>query len=288
MNKIKSITQTFLTLTLGLWAVGCTPLHISRTIGFPGLPPLGDVKKITVVEKMEDVSKPYQVVGKVTVYRSGTQIMKGASIRRITNQAATMGADGVIGLHRNWGGCLYSGLAVKWLAPGESPKPVTVPFTIAIMPIGNDALTHGDRTKLTADLQKNLMYAFETKGYYLMPDLVTGSAGGIEKAKLLDNDALEALGGKDVHLLAEVGFAGQSEYNAGIISGSFMVIHGKLLDKQTRKIVYEGTGKGSGGGLFNPTGGFIAALVDPNAKRAEAVMKGVMSAFRDLTDQSAA
>jgi hypothetical protein len=195
---VKTITAPlhwFLAPLAAFLFIGCTPLHLSRTVAVKGLPPVADASQVTVSEKTGEATKPHQIVGKVTVYRTGTRITKDASSKRICESAAQIGADGVIDLHPNFGKGLYSALAVKWLAPGETAKPKEVPFMVALLPIVMGANTPANRAEISDFVQQRLVYLLDSKGYYLMPQVVSGFDGGIKAAMKRDDAALQALGG---------------------------------------------------------------------------------------------
>lgn len=199
-NLLLIITGTFACLLFN----GCTPLHITKTTALNEAQPFGNAKNITVFEEGKNVERPYQILGKVTVYRSGTKITKGATTERICEQAATLGADGIIGLHRNYGGAMYSGIAVKWLAPGEASKPKDRPFVIALTPIITNVKMKGDPVKFAEGLQKLLVYHIETKGYYLQSQIVAECVGGFETANKMNDENLARLGGPDTDYLMEI------------------------------------------------------------------------------------
>lgn len=217
---LKQLYLPALVFAASLSFAGCTPLHITRTAAIKESVPVGDARKITVVEEGQAVAKPYQILGKVTVYRSGTKITKGGTTNRICDQAAQMGADGVIGLHRNYGGALYSGIAVKWIAPGEVPKPKDTSFIIALTPIVTNTNAKGDPKKFAEGLQKVLLYYIETKGYYLQPQIVEECVGGFETANRMDDEALRKLGGIDTDFLMEI-VVMDTKKNANV--GSFVM-----------------------------------------------------------------
>jgi hypothetical protein len=278
-SKQNAHMKTNLHILIGsllLLAAGCTPLKYNRTVALPGLPPVSDANQVRVVENLSEVTQPYQIVGKVTVYREGTRIMKNKSIERMSTQAAAMGADGIIGVHQNAGGGMYSCLAVKWLAPGETPKPATVPFIVAVLPIVPDPTAKGDQDKVIAVMEQVLHYPLESKGYYLLPGKTAGCDGGIEGAKHLNDASLQALGGPNAHVLLDLAFAGRSDVNILIASGSTISIRATLMEKSTRKVLYENVGTG------RVSAGFLINAMAPNAKRMDAAMIGTMAALRDL------
>ncbi|MEY4387722.1 MAG: hypothetical protein RLY20_3005 [Verrucomicrobiota bacterium] len=272
-----SFKQLALLISLSASVVGCTPLKSSRTVALPGLPPIKDVNQVRLVERIEDVNQPYQIVGKVTTYREGTRILKNSSVRRISEQAAAMGADGIIGLHNNPGHGLFSAITVKWLAPGESPKPLEVPFIVAVIPPAPDPTAPGNQEKIIQATQMHLMYALESKGYYYLPNQKVNITGGLEGAKLLNDSQWNALGSPNAHALLELAFIGHAKANLLIASGASISIKATLVDKQTKKNLYEGTGTGA------MSVGFLLNAMAPNAKREEAAMLAALQSLKNLT-----
>lgn len=277
MKTNLTFKHTSLIVALGLCVIGCTPLKTSRTVALSGLPPIKDANQVRLVEKIEDVTQPYQIVGKVTTYREGTRILKKSSIRRISEQAAAMGADGIIGLHNNPGHGLFSAITVKWLAPGESPKPLEVPFIVALIPPVPDPSAPGNQEKVVRAMQMHLMYALESKGYYFLPDQTVNVTGGLEGAKLLDDAQWKALGGPNAHALLELAFVGHAQGNILIASSASVGVKATLVDKLTKKNLYEGTGVGA------MSAGFLINAMAPNAKREEAAMLATLQSLKNLT-----
>lgn len=257
---------------------GCGPLHVNRTVGLSGLPTV-EGSRVTVVENWADATKSYQVVGKGSIYRNAGGVPKGGAIKRLRQMAGEMGANGVIGLHGTTS--FRTGLMVKWLEPGETSRPVTVPFVVGVLPVIYDTNAPGNNVKISGILRESL-WPVESKGYYLLPGVIEGFSGGIDGAGGLDDSTLADLGGSNAQLLLEVRLAGRSEWNAGILAESSANIQARLLNKATRKIVYEGFGKGGGGGLFRASGGLLASMVAPDDKRIEAVVYGAWEALENL------
>jgi len=224
----------FLALLLG---TACTPLHISRTVSVKGLPPT-EPEKITVFKQEEAVTRPYQILGKVSVCRSGTRVMEGASIRRIRHHAAEMGADGVIGLHRNCpSGGVYSGLAVKWLNPGETPQPKGLPFIVAMVPL---SLAKPDPSE--GLLRIPLAYQLDSKGYYLLPTVTYGLKGGLREAIKLDDATLQPIGGLEADFLMQVetkGIADKETHPNGVVTRNGYAVRVTLLNKRTRAVAFQ-------------------------------------------------
>ncbi|TAK97743.1 MAG: hypothetical protein EPO07_12805 [Verrucomicrobia bacterium] len=274
-----------LMIALSIWAIGCTPLKSSRTVGLPGLPPVTDVKQVRIVEDMKAVTQPYQIVGKVTSYREGTRVTRSGSIRRLSELAADMGADGIIGVHRNAGGGLYSALAVKWLSPGEQPQPLKVPFIVAALPMACDPIPPKKREKYEKLVDSLMLPLIETKGYYLLSDKVSGFAGGITATAKLDDSQIEALGGKESQILAEISMVAHK----GGAYGGKSTIRVSMLDKKSRTLCYDSHGQGGANAAdaffetgMSPVFTIVLPVLMPNALREEAVMRGTIAAFDKL------
>jgi hypothetical protein len=195
-------------ITILLFA-GCTPLVINRTLSLKGLPPTTDSNLVTVMEESEVPAKPYQIVGKVSVFRDGTRVTKSASIERIRTYAAQMGADGVIGFHQERGGGICSGIAVKWLTASDAKQSRQVHFIISLLPVFVEGKANAKSTEYFYYYLRNLL---ERRGFYMERDPVSGFEGGIAHARTLDFSDLQALGGDDTDLLMEVSAKKTSEH----------------------------------------------------------------------------
>ncbi len=250
---------------------GCGQMHVCKTVGLPGLNPI-PAEQVTVMHG--HVDRAFQIVGKATVYHDVGGVSESDALKKLRVAAGEMGADGVVGLHGDLG--CKSAMAVKWLKPGERPRPVSVPFVIAAMPVPLNASARGNQQEVADVIRKTLLCPVEKKGYYLLPEPATGVAGGIDGAVLLGDGALRNLGGPNSHLLLEVGSTAQADGTILIATASSIVVRARMLDKQSRRIVYEGTGTGTGGGDF------LYDAVVPNAKRVDAAASGTLAALRNL------
>ena len=196
----RSVATAFLAMLLQLAGCG-QQLMVTRTVSLPGLAALSDATRVTVTEDLRSVTKPYQIVGKISVYRAGTVVFKNTAIEKISHYAAEMGADGVIGFRANYpkfGAGLYSGIAVKWLAPGEEAKPLKVPFKVALLTPKRFFLPAPNLTG--PDIY--LIAYLDSRGYYLLPGSVHAPPG-IMTTKNMNNSQLSALGGADSDFLLE-------------------------------------------------------------------------------------
>lgn len=195
----RPVAIVFLAMLLQLAGCG-QQLMVTRTVSLPGLAALSDATRVTVTEDLRSVTKPYQIVGKISVYRAGTVVFKNTAIERISHYAAEMGADGVIGFRANYpkfGAGLYSGIAVKWLAPGEEKKPLKVPFKVALL-TPKTSLPAPNKT----DPDIYLISYLDSRGYYLLPGSVY-APHGIMTTKTIDDVQLRNLGGADSDFLLE-------------------------------------------------------------------------------------
>ena len=271
------------TLALVLVLAGCSSPRTLRTVGLPNLPPVGNEDQVRLVEKMMDAREPYQVVGQVTMFRKGAYLYPGSSFRRMKQVAATMGANGLIGLHE---GALYtsnrttfvrSGLAVKWLGPGESRRPLDLPFVVGLLPMAEDREAPGNQAKIIEAVHTAIFQPLDLKGYYLLPRDSVNLAGGLEGAKALGEPELQALGGDNTQLLLDVAFEARAQANLLIGAGATAAMKASLMDKRSRKTVYEGSGEG-----FGYTG-WIINMTTPNTKRIMAATVGARAALEKLS-----
>jgi hypothetical protein len=264
-------------LAFGVVLSGCGSLHVNKTVVQSGLPTV-DASKVTVVENLEEVSGEYQVVGKATFYRKAGGVSKDGMIKELRKMAGANGADGLIGLHGTTS--FRTMLMVRWLNAGEFPKATSPPFVVAVLPIKYDPTVPGDNLEI-AKTVRDAIWPMEMKGYYVIPGTVNGFAGGLEEALSLSNEKLEALGGRNSQLLLETRFVKHAEEKGGPTRYFFLTVHFRLLDKQTRKVVFEANGEGK-------VGGFLKYTVTPNAvyeadfRWVQAAVQGTWTALNDL------
>jgi hypothetical protein len=237
-----------LALMLGLAALGsgCAAVKANKTVGLPGLPPLASAKQVKVIERREEVTQPYQVVGQITVRRSGTMLTTGTSLDRMKQIAAEMGADGLIGLIESHGdgkilgigsgyAWVHSCLAVKWLAPGQSTRPLALPVVVGLLP----SSTTSDKPKFTRMVSESVSATLGLKGYYPLPLTSPAVIGGLDGLKNLGDVELQAVGGHDTQLLLIVS-AADSKLNYAVVGDSIKAqLQVSVLDKQTRNVVLQ-------------------------------------------------
>lgn len=276
-----------LALVLGLAALGsgCAAVKANKTVGLPGLPPIASAKQVKVIERREDVTQPYQVVGQVTVHRSGTMLTKGTSLDRMKQIAAGMGADGLLGLIESHGdgsilgigsgyAWVHSCLAVKWLDPGQSTRPLALPMVVGLLP----SSTTGDKAKFTQMVSESVSATLGLKGYYPLPLTASAVTGGLDELKKLGDAELQAVGGKDTQLLLVVSSA-DSKLTYAVVGDSIKAqLQVSILDKQTRNVVLQ---ERSNEGNFELTGiVFGPFFVDKH--RREVFCKAVNNALQSL------
>lgn len=253
----------FLLAIAVLSLTGCGALHVNKTVGLPGLSPL-DVNKVVVIEDWKDVARPYQVVGKGTIYRNAGGVPKGGATKQLRAMAADMGADGVIGLHGTTS--FRSALMVKWLEPGESNRPVTQPFVVGLL--RTEKGPNAREKKLEEEYLMMLVITLEPKGYYLLPNYASGFSGGMKEAMKLDSAALRAVGGPECQFLLEIDYADRSTLDLLVYVEDRTTVQARMLDKATGRIAYEGTGKG--------------AVIGPFDRRIKADAQGLQKALENL------
>jgi hypothetical protein len=266
MNYSKSLLRKTLLLALilgmAILVTGCS-VTAARTVGLPGLTPLANADQVKLIEKFEDARQPYQIVGQVTL--AGTPLYEGASYRRMKEMAAGMGADGLIGLHwvTHHSPLVRSGLAVKWLAPDEAKRALSVPFVVAVLPI-KDQTAPDKEAKVSKSLRESVLFQLERKGYYVLPVQPGDFKGGIEEAKALGDTELRAVGGEDAQLLLGLTIQASANANIVVMSGSSYSIKTTILDKRTRNTVFERVGTGT------VSVGWLLDAMAPNEKYNEA------------------
>jgi hypothetical protein len=285
VKHLKTILRRAQFLSLGLClailSAGCSSVAVTRTVGLPGLTPLANAGQVKLVEEGKLVSQPYQLVGEVTVSQTYSQNgnqkppSKGFSYKRMKEVAAAMGADGVIGVHLGMGSdpraatALRSGLAVKWLAPGEAKRPVTKPFVVAVLPMAEDSKVPVEQAAATPALGKHppapssttakadnqagawtaaidsaVIEPLEIKGYYVLPPGSVTYKGGLEGARDLGDAELRSLGGDDAHFLLEVAVTSKAQANIIVGASAAVQVKTTLMDKATRKDIFQGSGTG--------------------------------------------
>jgi hypothetical protein len=291
MKQLETIIRHAQFLSLGLClailSAGCSSIAVTRTVGLPGLTPLASAGQVKLVEEGKPVSQPYQLVGAVTVSQTSSQNgnqkppSKGYSYKRMKEVAAAMGADGVIGIHLGMGAdpfmgpypnastVVRSGLAVKWLAPGEAKRPVTRPFVVAVLPMAEDFQVPVEQSATTTALGKHpstpssttakadkqtawtatidhaVVEPLEIKGYYVLPSESVTYKGGLEGARGLNDAELQSLGGDDAQILLEVAVLSNAQANIIIGASAAVQVKTTLMDKTTRKDIFQGSGTGS-------------------------------------------
>lgn len=256
-------------------------MHVNKTVGLSGLPPVA-ASKVTVVENWAEVNRPYQVVGKGTLYRNAGGVPKGGALKQLRQMAGEMGADGVVGLHGTTS--FRSALLVKWLTPGESARPVSLPFVVGLLPVNEGPKARGDRKVMREAVEMAVIHRIEPKGYYLLPAPVSGINGGIEQAQLLDAVARQEILKQNIQLLLEVDFTQRTELTLGVYNEATATLNIKLLDIGTGRIIYQNAGKGGGAStlVLSPGLSLLEEIVSPDDKRMKAIGNGIAKAFEDL------
>jgi hypothetical protein len=240
MNYSKSLLRKTLLIALilgiAVLGTGCSTKP-ARTVGLPGLTPLAGADQVKIIEKIDEVRQPYQIVGQVRLLRN-QPLFEGPSYKHMKEIAAGMGADGLIGMQI--GGCpspsntwLRYGLAVKWLAPGETKRDLAVPFVVAVLPVQDQAAPN-KKTKISESWRSAISYQLGMKGYYVLP---------VQP----DEENVQLLGGENAQLLFSLTIEASSNYNIVLLAGSSYSIKATLMDKRTRNTVFEGVGTGSFG-----------------------------------------
>jgi hypothetical protein len=282
-----------LSLMLGLIVLGsgCAAVHSSKTVGLSGLPPLASAKQVKVVQHREDVTQPYQVVGQITVRRSGTMLTTGTSLDRMKQIAAAMGADGLIGLIESHGdgkilgigsgyAWVHSCLAVKWLAPGQLTQPLAVPLVVGLLP----SSAASDQAKFGEIVYESVRATLGLKGYYPLPLNAPILKSGFGELSNLGEPELQTLGGPQTQLLLDVSLMqGRNTYYV-VGNNAKAEVQLSIFDKQSRKIILQEGCNDSSMDLFFVPGGPGVALgpffIDQ--QRREVFLKAVNHALQNL------
>jgi hypothetical protein len=283
---LRRATLPAIGLCLAALLSGCGTVKVSRTVGLPGMNPLGNADQVKLVKIGTTNTQPHQVVGKVTISKELGFLYnnKASSYQRMKEVAAGMGADGLIVVREKW---VYdktcemqvsycSGLAVKWLTPGEAERPLTKPFIVGMLPMAQDPEAPGNQVALAEAIGEAIAGPLELKGYYLLPPGSVTYKGGLEGARELKGDELQALGGEDAHFLLEASIVSRSQVNVIIQANAQVEIKSTLMDKATRVNVYEGVGFGRG------SAGWLLNMVDTNLKRNIAATAGTSESLKAL------
>jgi hypothetical protein len=263
MKKLYPFLKTapLILLAVGLASLfaGCSSVAVTRTVALSGLTPLANADQVTVVEEGKPISQPYQLVGAVTVASTAFQNnpgnqqipAKGFSYKRMKAVAAAMGADGVIGVHTGVSSnpreatAVRSGLVVKWLAVGEAKRPVEKSFVVAVLPLAEDSKSPSEQKSWNETMASAVIEPLETKGYYVLPSQNITFKGGLEAARDLGDPLLQSLGGADAQLLLETTILGGAQANIIIGASASEQIRTTLMDKATRKEIFQGSGTGA-------------------------------------------
>jgi len=283
----QTITPFGLLAALAVLGAGCAGVKANRTVALPGLPALAGAKSVRVIERREEVTQPYQVVGQVTVHRSGTMLTKGTSLDRMRPIAAAMGADGLIGFTESHGAgknfgigsgyaWVHSCLAVKWLSPGQKPQPVSVPMVVGLLP-SSAAKDHAKSVKMVHESASALL---GLKGYYPIPLAGPVLKGGLDELKTLGDAELMAVGGAESQLLLDLSVVDAKQTYAVVGNNVKAQIQVSILDKQTRSYVLQETHQQSDFEVTILGGGVVPFTWDQH--RREVFERALISALQQL------
>ena len=151
---------------------------------------------------------------------------------------------------------------------------------VALLPIVISSKTGADKAWIDNYLQQRIIYFMDSKGYYLMPEVVAGFDGGIAAAMKLDDASLQALGGKDADLLLEVAIVDADtklEWGLfGVSREGKALVRTTLLNKATRTVVFQKVAPGS------QSSGGMNIFWDNTTAAGEAAFYGFQQAIDDL------
>lgn len=264
MNKfiLRIIPMVMLLITVMFFA-GCGSHEIYKTMALSERCPAVSTDSVQVFERETIVNRNYQLLGQVTV-NGKFGIAKKTALSILQEETAKMGGDAIIDAHIGPGcawrydaGMHYSGLVVKWLKPGESPKPVDKPFVITRLPIMNPEKPNEPLVLKKVSLNLPVLdfpwiNGVVFKGYYVLPDYKY-HLSGVKGLQSKEKAALQKVGGKDSQLLLNVSSVvadshltvGAAVLDVGLFKEHESYLRVELFNKQSGDVILNNTGKGS-------------------------------------------
>jgi hypothetical protein len=288
-----------LAVALSYLACGCSSVA-TRTVGVRGLPPVSSADQVKVVGRDQTLNEPYQIVGKVMVTRKGflgpPQTADNDTLQMRT-VAARMGADGLVGLYdglarqvpssyryvkgteppvnlypesallNDYG--FRSGLAVKWLGPGEKRSQDFLPFVIAVLPVPVGASSARDPAKTCEAIRLAIAGSLESRGYYVLPSASITFGEGLEGVRQLKGLDAPGLGGPDAQLVCEAVITDSKEMNILPLSLEVTTeVKATLVEKKTGRVVFQGVGRAFAKDTLTSNADAIRSEAAANAVRA--------------------
>lgn len=246
-------------------------------------------ESIALFEAADPVGAPYQVLGKVFVYkRSPTRFTSGqtkemALKKILQEQAATLGAAAVIKIQfstttgenpqsgwQRWA----SGIAVRFIESRAEQTESMMDFIVAILPVVNYEKETLKEFKHDQTARSIAQYHLENNGYYAY-FTTTEKIVTIEDIQAMDINARKNFGGKEAAYVLLLTKLGEHTTNIVIAKGVSVGIAAQLISKETGEIVWENAATG------NYSAGFLAAAF-ANEKK-EALYPAITEAFSSLT-----
>ena len=204
-------------------------------------------EQIRILERGDDITGNFQILGKVTV-NCNTGISKKSAIKEMKKIASQNGANGIIDIHRGPGcawrydaGTHYNGLLVKWTSSDDQTVQLENKFLVSRLPMRNPGSpneiivseNHSGYGVPFMDFQWINTLTF--KGYYVLPEYSEDDSLLSEKAQLLIQvEPISNSSSTDPLTTMVVGLGRDYEVELKI----------QIIEKETGKIIKEKKAKG--------------------------------------------
>ena len=229
---------------------GCASPAIYGTSGLKQEYKPVSAKSVQTFKRGESVGRNYQIIDQIALH-SFFGVSNGKARKMFRAEAARMGADAVIDIHRgpgnmkfSGGGLHFGGLAVKFLNPEQAAKPLNNSFIIARLPVIDPKTNKPIKLKKKklnfglSSMDYYWVFDAEFKGYYVLPpceDHLTGLTG----VKLMTPQQRLQVGGKDTQLLLDASVVGHGGLHLGIMESDRAQLKVRLYDKKSNKVIFD-------------------------------------------------
>lgn len=239
------MVRTLLAVVLLLSLVGCggTLRQVTLRDGAPVVPPT-DSAAVRVLPSEQGLAPDAEITGKVFV-----AILKPMSVPAEENMASELralaaetGADGITGFHFNCRsaeiycteGCYATGLTFR--DAGSREKNRSIPFILALLPIVDVTDSESVHPISEEFPASSLRYRLEKQGYYVR---MVGTPVSLEMIETMSALELEEMIGPEPGVLMLVSLEELSGESIGIAGGKSAVVTGRLIDRDTRAVLWE-------------------------------------------------
>ena len=291
-TKIGMVLLRWAAASMGTFILAsCAAPKVHQTIALSHRYPGTSATQVEILERGSPTNRNHQIIGKVTV--EGTNGVSNSSAKDMAKQtAAEMGADAVIDYHRGPGcerrfngGMHYSGIAVKWLAPGQARQPLASPFVIYRLPIkdpvsGNYMFTKNAMGENHPHADRTWVNRAVFKGYHVLPTTDVTYRQPINQLRGQSPGQLKNIGTPDSQLLLGVDFVSKNNVDLGVVSWADAEVQVTVLDKQTGRVVLQKQAKGE----HMPLPGLAFNMIQDQLQLA--VSEAIKNAIEDLPNIS--